>query len=141
MTEKPAKKPAPHAARSQKKLRIDFTEDLMAREASHKEIVAAVTQKYGISVKQSYKYISWVYRRWEKHPELEKKNAKLAQVRRLHKLRGEAHQMGDLKTVVKIEELLAKILGTLAPKELSGPEGRDLGFKVEITDYRSSNAN
>jgi len=79
---------------------------------------------WGVSLRTVEYDIAAIYKRWEKEDEAERKYRKAEQRRRLFRLA--AKHCDHPQTVIRVEELLAKLDGTLAAE------------RVEVFDFKMS---
>lgn len=105
----------------------------------HGQVVNALKTEYGIGTKAAEKVITRVYREWRKVNKKSRKTTRAAQLQRLYRLLEADNEKTKSLTKlerIRLETLIAKIEGNLAPIEVGGAAEAE-PIRVVLEDYRS----
>lgn len=123
----------PKATKATMVKRLTETEHMLAKGWRHTMIVATLRANYPIGVKACEKLITRVYKKWRSESKAKKVELRSRQVNRLFAiLEGQAITVTER---VRVETLLARILGTEAPVQHAGVD--DEPIKFVLCDYRA----
>ena len=125
---------------SELEYRIDQVEQLLLLGTQRKQAITLVAEKFDVSKRTALRYVNRVYDRWKASAEFEdgrtRQERREEQRLRLRKVLQKAWQENNFRTILRAEELLARIDGTFSADrvELSGKDGGSIDFKNASDD-------
>ena len=120
--------------------RIDQVEQLLLLGTQRKQAINLVAEKFDVSKRTALRYVNRVYDRWKASAEFEdgrtRQERREEQRLRLRKVLQKAWQENNFRTILRAEELLARIDGTFAADkvELASKGGDAIDFRNASDD-------
>src|SRR5574337_1082583 len=128
MKKKPSTQ-APKPTNAEMRVRLSRTEEVLSLGWRHSMVIEALRKEYGIGIKAAEKLVTRIYKRWAKLDEKGKPERRAAQLNRLYRMLEQNNP--TIIERVRIETLIAKIEGNLAPIEVGGINQEPIKLIVE----------